>query len=133
LTEEIGIHVKNSKATVAVTAADNTVVRNCPETLWRLWFPNRRLSSKRLLLLTDRHFTLLYSRSAQKNFIRRLIQKQEKINSIPIKASASLAHPGEIRVSTPKHRRWLPAKATNMTTFTPSKHYSKDLFHHIPC
>jgi hypothetical protein len=117
---------KDSEATVVTAAADNNGVGNYgPETLWRAWFPNRRLSSKRLLL-TDRHFTLLYFRSAQKNFIRRLIQNQEKINSVPTKASASLAHSGEIRVPTPKHKRWLPAKVTNMITFTPSKH-------RIPC
>jgi hypothetical protein len=123
--ETYRVHLTVSKAMSMTAATDNNVVGNCgPETLWRMWFPNRRLSSKRLLL-KDRHFTLLYFRSAQKNSIRRLIQDQEKINTVPTKAAASLAHTGEIGIPTPEEKRWRPAKATNMTKFTPSKRTTK--------
>jgi hypothetical protein len=61
--ETYRVHLTDGKVTSMTAATDNNVVGNCgPETLWRVWFPNRRLSSKRLLL-TDRHFTLLYFRS----------------------------------------------------------------------
>jgi hypothetical protein len=84
------MHLKNSKGTTAPTAADNNV--GSGDFVASVIYGSETFQQA---IVIDGPPP--YLRSAQRNFIRQLIQYQEKIRITSNKVAASPVPPGEIR------------------------------------